>query len=294
MKMLLILFAIALIPISCAIAYLRIKNKALLISAGIGALAWLIALMRSVILQPTYFLIGSPKLPPIWFIGVSAILAGIFEKCFRYLFMKHMVSKRDWYNGVIFGLGAAFLEAILIYCIPVFLMRLQMGEGLPFLFEALPGPVERNLAACIHVGCSLLVLHSLRTRWMLGIAISFHSIVDFVTPTMVSHSSLTVWQVESVLAIFAGVALVITYLEKTPLSKPIEVEREKVSWGADFFGIGLRYHKFVCQHCGNIVKISSLSRLLGPHKPRSHYLKCPKCGKRSWMKVDRETYPEVK
>jgi len=219
-KTLLILFAIALIPISCAIAYLRIRNKALLVSAGIGALAWLVALIRSAILQPTYFPIGSPQPPPIWFIGVSAILAGIFEESFRYLFMEDMAPKRDWYNGVIFGLGAAFLEAILIYCIPVFQMSRQTGEALPLL-EALPGPVERNLAACIHVGCSLLVMHSLRNRWILGIAISFHSIVDFVAPTLGYYPSLTVWEVESIVAIFAGVALVIAYLEKISLNKSV-------------------------------------------------------------------------
>lgn len=220
-SLLLALFAIALIPTASAIIYLRIINKKLLAVVGLGAFAWLVALIRSAILQPTYFFIGSPKPPPIWFIGFSAILAGIFEEGFRYKFLKSFVEERTWVNGVAFGLGAALLEILLIYCIPIIKMAI-VGPGSQNFSEMLAGAVERNLVVCIHVGSALLVMHSLRNRWILGIAISFHSIVDFVAPTLGYYSSLTVWQVESIVAIFAGVALVIVYLEKIFLSKPVE------------------------------------------------------------------------
>ncbi len=97
-----------------------------------------------------------------------------------------------------------------------------MGSGSRNFSEMLAGAVERNLVVCIHVGSALLVMHSLRNRWILGIAISFHSIVDFIAPTLGYYSSLTVWQVEYVVAIFAVVSLVIVYLERIFLSKPVE------------------------------------------------------------------------
>jgi len=219
-SVLLLLFAIALAPTVCTVIYLRTRNKKLLAIIGLGAFAWLVALIRSAILQPTYLLIGSPQPPPIWFIGFSAILAGIFEEGFRYKFLKSFVEEGTWLNGVAFGLGAALLEILLIYCIPIIKMAI-IGETQNFS-EMLAGAVERNLVVCIHVGSALLVMHSLRNRWILGIAVSFHSIVDFVAPTLGYYSSLTVWQVESIVAIFAVVALVIVYLEKIFLSKPVE------------------------------------------------------------------------
>lgn len=118
MQILPAVFAVALIPNLCAIFYLYVKSKKLLAIVGLGALAWLVALIRSPILHFTYLFAGSPSIPPLWFIGLGAILAGVFEEGFRYIFLKSSVEGRTWYNGVAFGLGAGLLEIILIYCIP--------------------------------------------------------------------------------------------------------------------------------------------------------------------------------
>lgn len=295
MQILFTLFAIALIPTICTIIYLRVKNKVLLAIVGFGALAWLIALIRSPILQVTYFFAGSPSTPPMWFIGFSAILAGVFEESFRYIFLSFCVKDRTWHNGVAFGLGAGLLEIILFYCIGVLIVA--SSKGLPSsLLDALPGAVARNFAVCIHIGCALLVMHSLRRRWVLGAAIVYHSLVDFIVPLAGCHYPLTVWQVESILGMFALIGLSITYIEKQVLIKTIEVkgEKKRVSLAVDLLGAGFRYRKFVCPYCGYIVEISSLKRVLGPHGLRSHYLKCPRCDKGSWMKIDEESYPEVK
>ncbi len=219
-SVLLILFATALVPTLCVVIFLRIRNKKIFAIIGLGAFAWLVALIRSAILQPTYLFIGSPQPPPIWFIGFSAILAGIFEEGFRYKFLKSFVEEKTWFNGVAFGSGAALLEILLMYCIPIIKMAI-VGPRSQNFPEILAGAVERNLVVLIHIGSALLVMHSLRNRWILGIAMSFHSIVDFVVPTLGYYSSLTIWQVESVVAIFAGVALVIVYLEKIFLSRPV-------------------------------------------------------------------------
>ena len=152
--------------------YLCKKNRALSTIIGLGAFSWLVALIRSAILKPIYLLIGSLQPPPIWFIGLSATLAGVFEEGFRYKFLKSFVEERTWFNGIAFGLGAALLEILLIYCIPIIKMAI-VGSGSQNFSEMLAGAVERNLVVCIHVGSALLVMHSLRNRWILGIAVSF-------------------------------------------------------------------------------------------------------------------------
>ena len=183
-----------------------------------GALAWLVALIRSPILHFTYLFAGSPSIPPLWFIGLGAILAGVFEEGFRYIFLKSSVEGRTWYNGVAFGLGAGLLEIILIYCIPM-IKTVVFGQESLTLLETLPGSVERNFAVCAHIGCALLVMHSLKNRWMLGMAVLYHSLLDFIAPTLRYYSPLTVWQVEFIVAIFAVMGLIIAYLEKRVLSK---------------------------------------------------------------------------
>ena len=217
MQFLPILFAIALTPTVCIIIYLYIRSKELLPIAGLGALAWLIALVRSPILQVTYIFAGSPSTPPIWFIGLSAVLAGVFEEGFRYIFLKTSVEARTWHAGVAFGLGAGLLEIILIYCIPIIRTVILTAES-PVFLEALAGAVERNFAVCVHVGSTLLVMHSLRNRWMLGVAILYHSLLDFTAPYAGYYTPLTIWQVEFIIAIFALVGLTITYLEKQVLN----------------------------------------------------------------------------
>jgi len=184
MQILPAVFAVALIPTLCAILYLYVKSKKLLAIVGLGALAWLVALIRSPILHFTYLFAGSPSIPPLWFIG----------------------------------LGAGLLEIILIYCIPM-IKTVVFGQESLTLLETLPGSVERNFAVCAHIGCALLVMHSLKNRWMLGMAVLYHSLLDFIAPTLRYYSPLTVWQVEFIVAIFAVMGLIIAYLEKRVLSK---------------------------------------------------------------------------
>ncbi|MCD6485277.1 MAG: YhfC family intramembrane metalloprotease [Candidatus Odinarchaeota archaeon] len=88
------------------------------------------------------------------------------------------------------------------------------------LSEILLGVLERNFVACVHVGSALLVMHSLRKRWILGIAVLYHSLLDFIVPFASYYSSsLTVWQVESIVAIFALIGLIITHIGKLTLMR---------------------------------------------------------------------------
>lgn len=40
-----------------------------------------------------------------------------------------------------------------------------------------------------------------------------------------------------------------------------------------------------CPKCGEIFEISTMENLLGPNGLNKKYLKCPKCGKRSWAEI---------
>ena len=213
LQILIVLFAIALVPGSLVLYYLHTKNRGILSIAGSGAVAWLVASVRSPVLHFVSLLAGKPSTPPVWFIGFSAVLAGVFEEGVRYLFLKFSVEDRSWEAGVAFGLGAGLIEMILIYCIPLFRITV-FGRVPPAFAQALPGAIERNLAVLVHIGAALLVMHSLRVRWMLGVAVFYHSLLDFTAPVLGYHSSFTVWQVESVIALFAAIGLIVALVEK--------------------------------------------------------------------------------
>lgn len=87
------------------------------------------------------------------------------------------------------------------------------------LSEILLDVLERNFVACVHVGSALLDMHSLRKRWILGIAVLYHSLLDFIVLFASYYSSLTVWQVESIVAIFAFIGLIITHIGKLTLMR---------------------------------------------------------------------------
>jgi predicted RNA-binding Zn-ribbon protein involved in translation (DUF1610 family) len=42
---------------------------------------------------------------------------------------------------------------------------------------------------------------------------------------------------------------------------------------------------YLCPGCGQIFEISTIDDLLGPNGVDKKYLKCPKCGKRSWAEI---------
>ena len=42
--------------------------------------------------------------------------------------------------------------------------------------------------------------------------------------------------------------------------------------------------KFECRKCGHIFKTTFGEYLWGAHTPKTRYLKCPGCGKKSWCK----------
>ena len=41
---------------------------------------------------------------------------------------------------------------------------------------------------------------------------------------------------------------------------------------------------YVCKSCNHYYQPSYMSVLWAPHSGRTRYMKCPKCGKRSWQK----------
>lgn len=42
---------------------------------------------------------------------------------------------------------------------------------------------------------------------------------------------------------------------------------------------------YLCPKCGMVFEVSALENFLGPNGINRKYLKCPKCGKRSWAEI---------
>ncbi|WP_048050741.1 hypothetical protein [Methanosarcina soligelidi] len=42
---------------------------------------------------------------------------------------------------------------------------------------------------------------------------------------------------------------------------------------------------YLCPICGRVFEVSTLENFLGPDRVNKKFLKCPKCGKRSWAQI---------
>lgn len=53
---------------------------------------------------------------------------------------------------------------------------------------------------------------------------------------------------------------------------------------AIYLEVGVGFH--VCEKCGHKHKPTYVKTILAPHIGWTRYMKCPKCGKRSWQRKD--------
>lgn len=177
--------------------------------AGVGVFVLFQMLLRIPILN--YWLAPQP-----WFQGLSqrpwllglflGLSAGLFEEVGRFagmsLFMK---GRHSWYDGLAFGAGHGGIEAILLVGLQnvnnLVIARTINAQGLEGLSQMIPpqvaqqlfdqmtqlrvwevllGSLERGIAVTLHIGLSLLVLHSIRSkkRSFLFLAIGLHTLID--------------------------------------------------------------------------------------------------------------------
>lgn len=193
-------------------------------------------------LAHTYFLVGNETTKnlfenPWLYMLYGGLMAGIFEEVGRFLMMKYTLNKyREWKDGLTFGLGHGFMEAILLVGINSVVMlafstiinngtfdTLPMGEqsdaGLitikdqlvnsPAYMQVLGG-VERLSALALHMGLSILVMLGIRNKKTVYLlyAILIHAVFNFPAALYQKDVLENVFVVETIIAIMAVGAIV--------------------------------------------------------------------------------------
>lgn len=199
-----------LLPFILMIWFYR-KQKISLKPVGVGALVFLgfVVVLEGAInfllLAPVSPLAGSTK-----FISENAylysvyggLMAGIFEECGRFLAFKYMLDKRrEWKDGVAYGIGHGGLEAILVGISILGFMAIAVaynngaldgevqGELVPIIesletsawYANLMSGLERAMAITVHIALSLIVLYAVRSGRTIFLlySILLHALLNF-------------------------------------------------------------------------------------------------------------------
>lgn len=119
---------------------------------------------------------------PILYVVLLALTAGIVEELGRYLFMK-LGRQNQLSQGVAFGIGHGGIEDILLVGISVLSYLMQPSTiGYVPQSQFFMATVERLSALMVHIGLSIFVLYSLRTKnsVYLWLAVMVHGFFDFL------------------------------------------------------------------------------------------------------------------
>jgi len=169
---------------------------------------------------------------PWLFMLYGGLMAGIFEETGRFIMMKLALKKyREWKDGLAFGLGHGGIEAILLVGVNSIVMlvfafminngtfdsllineqtreamapiKAQLTSGSSFIIFL--GGIERLSALAIHLGLSILVLYSIRSRkiMFLFLAILIHAFFDFPAALYQAGVIKNIYLVELLIAIIA-------------------------------------------------------------------------------------------
>lgn len=186
---------------------------------------------------------------PLLFAIYGALAAGVFEEVGRYIVMKLFMKKEtEWKDGIAFGIGHGGIEAILLACFGnltyIFYAKL-INAGLfektlsgkapaatiaaikTSLISATPaltslGAVERLFAIIAHLGFSLIVIYSVKSKKpiYLLIAIIAHAVMDFPAGLAQVHILNNIWFVEGFFAIFS-IAMLIFIIKSKEIFKDL-------------------------------------------------------------------------
>ncbi len=165
---------------------------------------------------------------PVLYVMLLALSAGVFEESGRYVALRFM--KTDlltWENGVVFGLGHGGMEAFWLVGLQYINMitAVLAGEHTAEVLNTasyfyLIGGIERILAVLLHIGFTMLVLYAVKRRniWFFLLAVLFHFSVNAIAviiPPMEPNTYYLI--VEGIIAVFAALALFITFKVKPKL-----------------------------------------------------------------------------
>ncbi len=158
----------------------------------------------------------------ILYLLILALSAGVFEEAGRYAALRFL--NKDlltWENGVLFGLGHGGVEAFWLAGLPYIdaIAASLSGESTAAILSTPPayflaGGLERALAVALHIGLTMLVFYAVKRRniCFFILAIVFHAVVDALAVFLPYVWGIQdIWVIEGVVAVFAALALIITF-----------------------------------------------------------------------------------
>lgn len=224
-----------LFPVMLLIYYRR-KEKISFKLVAIGAIIWVV--FSQILEKLLHLFVMNTALInySLLFSIYAALAAGLFEEVGRFTAFKiFLKNKREWKDGMAYGIGHGGIEAILIGLMGgvqniIFVNMLNSGtlesslvgklssaqvESLKvsltspsFLFAI--GGFERVFAVIIHIALTFVVLYGIRNRKNIFLlyAVLLHALVDFVPALYQTHIVKSLFGTEFILFTMACIAIV--------------------------------------------------------------------------------------
>lgn len=228
---------IAILPASILFLYIARFRGRLWLSALLGGVFWLVALLARLpiilgielgvlFISPAMILTYAAVA-----LLIAALMAGLFEEGIKYLFVRSQPQFIETEkHALCFGFGWGLGEALLIYVVdvltyaflyPFLATIIPLPPEAVFITSILIGSVERNLAIIFHVSATILVALAVwhGKRLWVWLAILVHFLFDFIPLILLRFvlypilgtAFLPIVIIEALIAIFAVFFALTTY-----------------------------------------------------------------------------------
>lgn len=177
----------------------------------------------------------NPDVAMIFSFAIASVTAGLFEEGARCIGIGAAIKNRDYYKGIMYGVGHGGggesmifvgFSVLANYIVLRFLPHIVPDASLRALenmqwYMPLVGAGERILAIVIQVSLSVFIMHAFTSRkfYFVLVAFLYHALVDFAS--VYSAQKLGIWVTEGLVFVFALISLVIIFALKprTPLAE---------------------------------------------------------------------------
>jgi uncharacterized membrane protein YhfC len=169
---------------------------------------------------------------------MAGLMAGIFEEGVRCIALGAVIRPRDYYKGIMYGIGHGGggesmifvgITALANYVIFKFFPNIlpvnivsQMAQLAWYM--PLVGAFERIMAISIQIAFSVLIMYAFMHRkyYIIAVTVIFHAIVDFVA--FYINYKFGFWYAEIGVAVFAIIGIVIIFKLKP---RSIDTDKDK-------------------------------------------------------------------
>lgn len=182
-------------------------------------------------LETQAFFVALPIGAPLLYALILSASAGLFEEGGRFIAMKLFMKKRNGFSqGVAFGLGHGGIEAILFFGLNAVVLLLggYLGTGQVSAIDMFYSGFERISAMMLHVGCSLLVLYSVRIKNYLYLLFAFlaHTIVNFAVVSSQFYGA-SLFITESIAFVFGALMIYFAFILLKKFKELDKIENDK-------------------------------------------------------------------